>query len=545
MKRLFVAGLIGISMAVLGASSANAVEPIDMPPLTCDELIGKAAADEARAAMEEYKARQIPWALENGRPEEADLLTNAQFESLSGPPSSTSCHSIVSQEGGPFISVDADTPESRASFDSWFGDVQSTFGADGQMVIGDLTLVVYPEYPGPVYGIVRNGFIYWSRIPEWIASAVPAVEARMAELNAPPPPSPSETSVPVAAADSDVVTKTAIESPKASTPSVLSKLQTLFDINLNVGRVGAIVGGSLVLSMLLIIPTFLLQRVVRSRYTAIARALEATSNGWGRLWRAGTNALLRLPTWASIGVGLVAASTLVSLVSPSFGFNGQTARVFSSVLVSLIIESVLVLVIMLRWMRRNGAAARVELRMGSLVIVLLTVLLSRLTGFEPGIVFGLVLTLAVLTRNNKVTEAAESIFEAILAIGIGLVAWVGYSAAFVSGWGENVTGLWLQEVLAAVTLGTLTALPIALLPFGDLPGRKIFEHGRIVWVGFYALASTLFLGIVMPFPESVDQVSWPFATWMMFFVGYTVFALAAWGIDQLQQRRSKQLASVD
>ena len=543
MKRLVVAALIGFSVVLATGAPAAAVEPVDMPPLSCDELLGKEVADQARADKEAYILR---WAEAGNNPEYLERIKTLEFETRTVSPSSTTCYAELSMEGGPTLVVTAANDENLASFNSRAAEDLVNGAIITQEVISDVSITVVDYFMYKRYSLLRNGFIYeafWR--PEWIASAVLAVESRMAELNAPPPPPPSETPVPIAADETRSGPALTTDATSATAPSVLSKLKTLFDVNLTVGRVGAVAGGALVLSALLIFPTFLLQRVVRSRYTSIAQKLESTANWWGRAWRTGTRTMLRLPAWASIGIGLFLASTLASFVSPTFGLNAQSARVFTSIFVSLLVESVLILVIMFRWIRRNGADARVELRLGSLAIVLLTVLFSRLTGFEPGIVFGLVLTLAVLTRTNKVTEAAESLFETVLAIGIGLLAWIGYSAVFVNGWSENVAGLWLQEVLAAVTLGTLTALPIALLPFGDLPGRKIFDYRPIAWLGLYAFVSTLFLGIVMPFPESIDRVSWPFSAWMTFFVGYTVFALAVWGVDQLQQGKKQGLTRVD
>src|SRR5690606_33018395 len=179
-------------------------------------------------------------------------------------------------------------------------------------------------------------------------------------------------------------------------------------------------------------------------------------------------------------------------------------------------------------LRRRGRPAHIVLRPGSLVIVLVTALASRVAGFEPGFVFGLVLAL-VFAASAEEDEATASIAEGAWLLVAGLTAWILYSGAVGLGWADaGVVGLFATEGLAGLAVGCLAALPLVMLPLPGLPGRAIWRRRRMLWAGAQVVAAAVFVFVVLPFPLSWEQVDAPFATWILAFAVYAGVAVALW-----------------
>ncbi len=107
--------------------------------------------------------------------------------------------------------------------------------------------------------------------------------------------------------------------------------------------------------------------------------------------------------WAASGVAL--AALISAFVDPEFGFNPGSVRVVLSLLVSFAIDVALGWLIVIWVMRRlvPGATHTFLFRPATLLVVVAAVVFSRLTGFEPGIVFGLVAGVASAPRRQGVT----------------------------------------------------------------------------------------------------------------------------------------------
>lgn len=313
----------------------------------------------------------------------------------------------------------------------------------------------------------------------------------------------------------------------AGTPSTLSGLQTVGDASVTALSLGGCLAVAVVLVALVGLPGRLVEGALTARYEEWARFAAPFGRGADRL-RAGLDAL---PRAVVLGGGLVVASLLAALIEPELGFNGGSARLVLSLLIGFTLESMLGLALIAMWLARRGMASRLALRPGSLAIVLATALLSRASGFEPGFVFGLVLTLALLGDRTERAESRASILEGAWLLVLGAAGWAAYSGATAAGWAQTgVLGLFAVETLAAVTVGCLSALPLAMLPLPGLPGRALWRRGRLRWAVAEGVGVAVFVFVVLPFPQSWDAVQTPFATWVIAFAVYAVLAVAVWAV---------------
>jgi hypothetical protein len=169
--------------------------------------------------------------------------------------------------------------------------------------------------------------------------------------------------------------------------------------------------------------------------------------------------------------------------------------------------------------------ARVEFRPLTLLVVVGAVLFSRLTGFEPGIVFGLVAGVGFGTLLATAERARAALATLGYLLVAALTAWVGYSLLTTS---ADVDPAWplafARETLSAIAITGLSALPIAMLPIRGLTGRAVWAWSRPAWGGSYLLAGAAFLLVVMPLPDSWLHVQ---LQWWAWAAGYAAFAVTA------------------
>lgn len=377
----------------------------------------------------------------------------------------------------------------------------------------------------------RDGFWFFVVAPDGFASESRAeLDARMddlmerVQLNVITALAPAEQAAPEPSATPVPSAPTAFT---ADTPSTLSGLQTVQEVALTPASLGGCLAVAIVLAALVGLPGRLVDSALSARYDEWTRALAPVSTATARL-RA---AIDRMPRLLVLAGGLVVASVFAAFVEPELGLNGGSVRLVLSILAGMVVENLLGLALIAVWLARRGQASRLALRPGSLVIVLLTALLSRAGGFEPGFVFGLVLAVVLAGTVSEEREAEASVAEGAWLLVLGFAGWLAYSGMVGAGWGESdAVGLFAVETLAAVTVGCLSALPLVTLPLAGLPGRALWRRSRLLWAGAQAVAVAVFVFVVLPFPQSWEAVETPFIAWIVAFAVYAAVAVALWAV---------------
>lgn len=346
---------------------------------------------------------------------------------------------------------------------------------------------------------------------------------------------------PIAASEPEppVVTERAgLASGDAAAPSVLAALPSPAQAGVTPGQLAITALVTVVLVLLVAFPTALLNSAVDTGVDRVStwlrqrRAVQPPS-GTGRSWTS---------TWWWAACGVAAAALISAFVDPQFGFNPGSARMLLSLLVGFALDVVLGWFLVI-WLARRlipEAKHSFSFKPITLLVVIAAVVFTRVTGFEPGIVFGLVAGVSFGALASKAQSARVVLLPLGFALLLGVMAWLAYGLIPAT---DSFWLTFLQETLASVAIGGMAALPIALVPLRGLAGHTIWQWNRWVWAGCYAVGLMAFFTVLMPMPFSWSEVSLDLVSWLVIYFAYALIAVVLWLVIAYARRSRAQPAT--
>jgi hypothetical protein len=323
-------------------------------------------------------------------------------------------------------------------------------------------------------------------------------------------------------------------------PSVLSGLPTIY---LPSGvQWTFIAGGSLMLMLVVGWPSTLLNSVVGSRYQSIVRWVTTRFRRKPKDAAGPTASTAppgevpairrsRLPGWL-MWPGFALAALLGAFVDPDFGINLMSLRLVVTLFLSFVLFNLLAWTIVRRVAVRlqPDSDPYLRFRWGSLVLVVLAVLVARLLGLEPGVIFGLVAGIAYSVSLQAAKSAVVTIVGSAIGLGFALIAWIGYSLLAPLGI-DDFAYVFLIEFLAGVTVKGVSSLPLSLLPLGNLDGAKLFGWRKIAWGASYVVGLAAFMIVLLTIPKAWGEIPGDFLKWLILFGLYAVVAIVVWAVN--------------
>jgi hypothetical protein len=300
---------------------------------------------------------------------------------------------------------------------------------------------------------------------------------------------------------------------------------------------GIVLSGSIAIAFLLLVgfPAELLESTIRSNYDrafgGLARLRQRVAKRFAAIARALAN------PWVGSGLTILAAAFLLGFADPNYGFNGASVRLFIAMIAAVLAINVGLMLIVSRVASRAFDVAAVLKPMpAALLIVGISVLVSRLAGISPGFLFGIVLGIAYARELRLRDEARLGLLGVGLTIAAGLIAWLGYGLATAIASGPGFFNNLIIEVLAAITLEALGTLVIALLPIEFLDGRTIWRWSKLAWIAAYGVTLLVFVFVVIPLSDNWGTMSAPIFGWGTLFVVFAVVAVITWAIFRRRPR---------
>jgi hypothetical protein len=239
-------------------------------------------------------------------------------------------------------------------------------------------------------------------------------------------------------------------------------------------------------------------------------------------------------------VFILAAGLLYGFLNPSFGPDLRSAVAFAGIVLALGAVTWLQ-GLPLRAAHRAASPdgsdrGQIHAAFGTLVVAAACVLISRVTGFLPGYLYGLVIGYRFARELDAGAEARSLASAAWWMLGLALVCWLMLNAVRATGVVDTAAGQIMATILGTVTVAGIEGIVFGLVPLRFLPGEPIFRWSRMSWGAAYGIGLFAFVWIILDpnngFANATDQAG--FVTAAALFVGFGVVSALFWAYFRLR-----------
>lgn len=213
------------------------------------------------------------------------------------------------------------------------------------------------------------------------------------------------------------------------------------------------------------------------------------------------------PRLSFVGTGWIRPSAIVLLAAliyafldPTFGFSGHGVGIFLSLALSVAVvtfayDGVQALI----GTRGYRIPATLKLFPAAIAIAVLCVLISRLTHFSPGYIYGFVAGTVFL--GGREPDARDQgrlvLFSAVCLLAVSIAAWfitipLAESSAGGSRWASG-----LESICTAIFVTGLEGLVFGLLPLSVMDGGDLFRWSKAAWAVLFAVVLFLFWHVLL------------------------------------------------
>ncbi len=296
--------------------------------------------------------------------------------------------------------------------------------------------------------------------------------------------------------------------PGSARPEVFRALLSPGDLSASTGTIVTNIALTGLVLVLVLLTATIFNQTVQENSDDIGnffkRLLAPVSGPLGTLHR-GWHAVAGSRDWmGTVGVPLAVlglTGIVYGLAEPGFGFNDRTLVVFSSLVLGL--GSVTYVYSggqALLTSRHFGIPAGVRVFPIGLAVAAVSVAISRLEGFQPGIIYGFIASCALLTPMalDRRQTGHFVFFPALALLAACLIAW-----ALVSPF-RDLAGdshSWLAAVpeatAAAVFVGGLEGLFFNMIPLRFMDGHKLWQWNRLAWATMTGGTAFLFWQVLL------------------------------------------------
>lgn len=222
---------------------------------------------------------------------------------------------------------------------------------------------------------------------------------------------------------------------------------------------------------------------------------------------------------------LALGGILGGLLNPHFGFNSESVSGFGATLVSFVIGAALSWYITKVFRERHKYPTRTYLKalpLG-LGVAALCVIVSRATNFEPGYLYGIVVSIAFVESLEERHSAHLTVISTLSTLCVAVLAWfawipVNHLAGLHPG---NVPLALVDDVLGSIFVGGLVGTVIGLIPLEFMPGGALLKWRKDVWAIVFFVALFLLVAVELnPDSGPTHHGDAPVVTAIVLFVGF-------------------------
>jgi hypothetical protein len=290
------------------------------------------------------------------------------------------------------------------------------------------------------------------------------------------------------------------------------------------------VGISLFVLLLVGAPTPVFNETLESNLGQIhggLRRLVPGGGSSGRLQRLGD----RLRRFSDSPLGLVVyvlvASIIYSFLTPGFPSENGLVVLGVAVLGLAAVTAADILPGQRYVISRYADRGRIRVALWTLVLAAVCVFISRLSGMQPGFMYGIIGAFAFTAALGVADEGRMEARGAVALLAVAIVAWFA-RIPFEPTPGVPASGLDLTINLALVGIFVVAVegLVFGLIPLSFLPGQRIWAWSRWRWVVLWGAGLALFAHVLV-FPVTVAQPNPDPASLTATFISVGIYGLIA------------------
>jgi hypothetical protein len=412
----------------------------------------------------------------------------------------------------------------------------------------------------------------------WIDSAQPPYLVPELLVAAPEPtPEPTATAGPpssVAPTTGPVASPAVVGGgPVASAPpggvtglavSFRDSVPRLADITLDLVLVAQSLLIAGVIMLLVPFPGALFNNTLEANYEEITSRVRTVRRRLGRPFAmlrpvdvAGEPARPAGAFWQSpLGIGAFVLITvvLITFLDPTFWTGATALATFAGLALGLVAMLLVFNLPSALAYRRSGTSFVVRALPGTLAIGVACVLISRLTDFQPGYLYGLVVGLAAAKASDAETPERTRAEGRTAAIGTVVTLLVAAASWLALGWLSTGPGaaaatspitVALEAALATMVVAGFEGAAIGALPLKFFAGDKMRQWSFPAWLALGAIAGGLFLHILIN-PSSgylADSSRTPLATIIVLLVLFGAGSVLFWAYFRFRPEPAAEGAS--
>jgi hypothetical protein len=138
-----------------------------------------------------------------------------------------------------------------------------------------------------------------------------------------------------------------------------------------------------------------------------------------------------------------------------------------------------------------------------LVMAVLGVVVSRLTHFQPGYLYGVLGGAVFVGALERRREGRAEAFTLVAGLLVSVAAWVAFEwvSAAANKTDASVPVLGADAVLACLFIGGIEGLTFSMIPLRFLPGSRVRQWGWVPWALLTIVPAYLFIHVLLA-PES-------------------------------------------
>jgi len=248
--------------------------------------------------------------------------------------------------------------------------------------------------------------------------------------------------------------------------------------------------------------------------------------GGGSFWR----------SRAGVAAFVAISAVLYGTLDPNLGFSAESLAEVVGIGLGIVLTALAFELPSFLAHRRQGDTWQLQVLPGTIVVAVICVVVSRVTGFLPGYVYGLILGLSFARELSAAEEGRDTALAGLLMLVLAIASWLGLTAL---GGGTGVLEIAASTILAAVVVGGLEGVVFGLVPLRFLQGEALFAWNRIAWAIVFGLGVFAFAHILLN-PQSgylADSSRTPFLTIVALFVGFGVVSVGFWAYFRFRPAR--------